>query len=358
MNKSRIVAAAISAIMMFPLMSGAQIKPAPVESRHAVEGHSYLKEYWGRPEIYLQHQAYYMLNMADQVLNDNPPATTVNREREMAFLMVDAVTHEADAMHNPAVLDFLAARMNHVIADLDKPLKGRKTVRIYKLYNCGTLLRTRDMIVAIDINGRNGALIPNEIMERIVKKVDVLFLTHNHGDHTDINVRDLCHKYGIPIYATDEIFKEDKDVNHVWFEGNGSFEASTLKGKIPVIAIPGHQDALQNNIWVITMPNGKVVCTMGDQWKDGGEDRDLLKDIYRKLPKIDVLIMDSWIHDFKEHLADFSPKMLISQHEDEIGAHGIDHREANWMTLYKNDKIYKIDVPYVLMAWGEWYDYK
>ena len=62
--------------------------------------------------------------------------------------------------------------------------------------------------------------------------------------------------------------------------------------------------------------------------------------------------------DFRGFLAALSPKLLISQHEDEIGAHGIDHREAFWMTLYKNDKIYHFDVPYVLMGWGEWYDCK
>ena len=53
-----------------------------------------------------------------------------------------------------------------------------------------------------------------------------------------------------------------------------------------------------------------------------------------------------------------SPRLLISQHENEIGAHGIDHREAYWMTIYKNTHFHQNPTPYVLMAWGEWYDYK
>lgn len=92
----------------------------------------------------------------------------------------------------------------------------------------------------------------------------------------------------------------------------------------------------------LTLPNKKVVAAMGDQWRDDKSDMVWLKDIHTKLPKIDVLAMDCWIHDYEEHLADFSPRLLVSQHENEIGAHGIDHREAYWITLYKNNNIYKL----------------
>ena len=87
------------------------------------------------------------------------------------------------------------------------------------------------------------------------------------------------------------------------------------------------------------------------------ESLEWLKDIHTKLPRIDVLSMDCWIHDFDEHVADFNPKLIISQHENEIGVHGIDHRESYWMTMYKNANFHQNPTPYVLMTWGEWYDY-
>jgi hypothetical protein len=114
----------------------------------------------------------------------------------------------------------------------------------------------------------------------------------------------------------------------------------------------------RNTMKTITLPNGKVVGATGDQWQDDGSDLKWLKDIHLRLPKIDILAMDCWIHDYDEHVADFSPRLLISQHENEIGAHGIDHREAYWMTIYKNTHFHQNPTPYVLMAWGEWYDYK
>ena len=313
-----------------------------VQSRHAVPGHRYLKEYWGRSELYLQHQAYYMLDLADKALNENTPQIKINLQREMAMLVIDAVTHEPAPIDNPAVIDFLAKRMNRVIDDLNKPFTKKKDVRIYKLYNCGMLFRTRDITIAVDLNGRDGKLIPDEIMDKIVDKVDVLFYTHNHYDHIDNHVRDICHR----------------KVHHVRFDDLHTFGIDHPKGKLTVNVLPGHQDAVQNNIWIVSLPNGKVVGATGDQWQDGGVDLKWLKDIHLRLPKIDVLAMDCWIHDYDEHVADFSPRLLVSQHENEIGAHGIDHREAYWMTMYKNAHFHQNTTPYVLMARGEWYDFR
>ena len=116
-------------------------------SRNPDDGHRYLKEYWNRPEKYLEDQAWYMLDIADRVFTANPPSTQVSLEREVAFLMLDAVLHEPDPIHNPAVLDFLARRTQQVIEDLDKPLKDKKSLRVYKIYNCGLIFRTRDVTV-------------------------------------------------------------------------------------------------------------------------------------------------------------------------------------------------------------------
>lgn len=341
------------------ILCGESLRSQEIPSRHAVPGHVYLKEYWGRPELYLQHQSRYLLDLAGAALDANPPSLNPGRERDMALAMVDAVLHEPAPMDSPEVLRFLATRAEKVADDLANPLKIRKdAVRIYKVYNCGLLFRTRQMTVAVDLNGRDGRLVPDSLMERIVDQVDIVFYTHNHGDHTDTHVRDFCHRKGIPVYAPDEVFRKDSLVHHIRPDGIGRLEIDLPAGELDVRVLPGHQDALQNNIWVLTLPNGRTVCATGDQWQDDGSDLAWLKDIHRELPAIDILAMDCWIHDFEEHLADFRPRLLVSQHENEIGAHGIDHREAFWMTRYKNDRIYDLPVPYVLMAWGEWFDWR
>ena len=177
-------------------------------------------------------------------------------------------------------------------------------------------------------------------------------------EHFDNRVRDFCHEAGVPIYATDEIFRSDIQVNHVRKDDLYAFDIELPKGNITVHVLPGHQDAVQNNIWIVTLPNGKVIGATGDQWRSAGEDLEWMKDIHSRLPRIDVLSIDCWIHDFDEHVADFNPRLVVSQHENEIGGHGIDHREAYWMTMFKNRAVHQSPVPRLLMTWGEWYDYK
>ena len=327
-------------------------------SPYSVPGKKYLRYYWDQPELYLRHQSGRMLDLAEKALDRNAPSLEVNLEREMAFSLIDAVMHEPDPIGNPEVLDFIARRAKRAAEDLDKPMKGRKSLKIYKLYNCSILFRTKDITVAVDLNGRNGRLVPDEVMEKIVDKIDILFYTHNHGDHIDSHVKDMCHKRGIPIYATDEIFKDDPEVHHVRYDGPHAFEIDHPKGRLTVNVLPGHQTKVHNNIWIVTLPNGKVVGGTGDQSVKNGEDLKWLKDIYKSLPPIDVLAMDCWIHDYDEHVADFRPKLIVSQHEDEIGGHAIDHREAFWLTIFKQREVYRGTTPWLLMAWGEWYDYR
>ena len=90
---------ALITILLTALGASAQ----ETQSRHAVPGQRYLKEYWGRSDLYLQHQAFYMLDLADKALDANPPALKIGREREMAMLMLDAVRR-----YSPKVFDVAA----------------------------------------------------------------------------------------------------------------------------------------------------------------------------------------------------------------------------------------------------------
>ena len=70
-----------------------------------------------------------------------------------------------------------------------------------------------------------------------------------------------------------------------------------------------------------------------------------------------MLIINCWSNHFNEYVAGFSPKVIVTGHEDELG-HSIDHREAFWLTYYKMEEVYKISVPYVIMGWGEGFTFR
>ena len=72
-----------------------------------------------------------------------------------------------------------------------------------------------------------------------------------------------------------------------------------------------------------------------------------------QLPKVDVLLIICWAMELQTHVDAFHPQLVITGHENELG-HGIDHREAYWMSYLKFDAL---PYPYSLMTWGECYEY-
>ena len=123
-------------------------------------------------------------------------------------------------------------------------------------------------------------------------------ILRNIGDNRNCtSSRDFCHEAGVPIYATDEIFRNDIQVNHVRKDDLYAFDIELPKGNITVHVLPGHQDAVQNNIWVVTLPNGKVVGATGDQWRSAGEDLEWMKDIHSRLPRL-LMTWGEW-YDYK-----------------------------------------------------------
>lgn len=57
-------------------------------------------------------------------------------------------------------------------------------------------------------------MISDASIQQIVDHCDVLFLTHNHGDHVDPVVVDMFLKAGKPVVAPTNILPEKKDIQH------------------------------------------------------------------------------------------------------------------------------------------------
>lgn len=314
-------------------------------------------EYWQNPDLYTQTQNEVFLDLIGSTLDKFPPTVTPSLERKLALYNLDAVLHTPKPDTSAALKKYMEKRTDAVIADLEKPLQ--KGLKVYKIYNDGFIVKSKTATVAFDICSRNGSLISNEQMERLAKKCDVMFLSHNHGDHSDRAVVSVFNKLGIPVYAPENFWPENGEINHIRYT---EIKDLTI-GKIEVKVLPGHQDDLINNIHVVRFPEGFTVAHLGDQYNKA--DLSWLKDINkqlqfrkngRKYRNLDVLMIDCWIHDMAEHIEDFDPNLIVTGHENELG-HTIDHREAFWLTYYKMEDIVKPKVPYLIMSWGEWYTY-
>jgi L-ascorbate metabolism protein UlaG (beta-lactamase superfamily) len=306
--------------------------------------------YWGSLDAYFKTQSSVMLDLINEALIANPPSTTFSMSRKLALYNLDAILHDTRNDKSEALHDYICTRMDAVIKDLSLPLQTG--MKIYKIYNDGFVIRTKSTVLAFDLCGKCGSIVPDSLMQKIVDKCEVLFISHIHDDHADMNVSNMFLKAGKLVYAPAKFREDNTEIQHLYSDKVIDKTIKLRGGTIKVKVFPGHQDDLQNNDHVVTLPEGFTVVHLGDQYNQ--EDMVWMKDIYKQIPRVDALMVDSWIAKMDEVIADFNPKLVITAHENEMG-HSIDHREAFWLTYYKMEKITK---PYLIMSWGEWYNYK
>ena len=278
-------------------------------------------EFWGKSEAYLHKQAFQMFGLIDEALTENPPTIGAPTVRKLALYNLDAMLHETKYDHTEPFNNFVESRMKKLLADLDKPVK--KGMKIYKVYNDGFIARTQSATIAFDvvrgaIQGKE--IIPEKYIRQIVDHCDILFITHNHGDHADPIVANLFIEAGKPVIAPTNVWKNNVSVQHLRSDKiiDKAIELKSGK-KLQVKILPGHQSELMN--------------------------------IHQEIPRPDALLVNCWTNRMNDLIEGFAPKFVITGHENEMG-HTIDHREAFWLTFQKMEEIER---DYVVMGWGEWF---
>ncbi len=330
----------ISAAVWMPVCVKAQDKNAIERSA-----------FWGNSEVYLNKQAFQMFNLVDQALTENPPVPGAPMVRKLALYNLDAMLHETKYDNSEPFNGFITSRINKVIADLSNPVK--KGMKVYKIYNDGFIARTASVTIAFDVvRGacKGQKLISDALIQRIVDQCDVLFLTHNHGDHVDPVVVDMFLKAGKKVVAPTNVLPGKKEILHERSDKMIDKKLNLDKNKsVRVKIFPGNQDDLMNNLYVVTTAEKKTVAHVGDQYNK--EDMEWIVNIRQDIPRPDVLIVNCWTHRMSDLVNGFDPELVITGHENEMG-HTIDHREAFWLTFGKMEQISK---KYLVMGWGEWY---
>lgn len=310
--------------------------------------------FWGNSEAYLHKQAFKMFELVNQALTENPPAIGEPMIRKLALYNLDAMLHETKYDNSEPFNNFLYARINQVIADLAKPASDE--VKIYKIYNDGFIARTQSITIAFDLvrgscNGQT--LIPDSLIRLIVDQCDMLLITHNHDDHADPIVAEMFTQKGRTVVGPTNLWVENKFVQHIRSEQVIDKQIEYKEGKqLQMKILPGHQDELMNNIYVVTTKENKTIAHIGDQYNK--EDMEWIINIKNQIRQPDALIVNCWTHRMNDLIEGFNPRLVITGHENEMG-HTIDHREAFWLTF---QKLQQMDKDYVVMGWGEWFSFK
>ena len=308
--------------------------------------------YWGDSDTFLQEQASVIIDEAYKVLSAHPPGPTVSSERRLALFALDALFHDTRLDNGSAFMTYMDRIIGNMAAALRKSKPTGSDIRFFRFYNHGFIVQTPSVTVGIDLvrGGRaDNPFISEPLMRSIVEQCDILFISHAHGDHTDLSVAKMFCEQGKNVIVPEEIWKDMGPQLRVVRGTDLIRETIHIPAKntsLTVFVYPGNQGKVLNNVYSITLPEGKTITHTGDQ--DFSDD--LIAKINGNL-KTDVLLVQCWMMPMEKFVSGIKPALVLTGHENEM-LHTIDHRESYWLTFRRMSEV---KVPYVVLAWGESY---
>lgn len=318
-------------------------------------------DWWGDIDGFLDQQARVTLDLVNEALIANPPSLQENLTRKMALIMIDNVLHEEKAQHRSAVQEFYRKRIENAIIEIGT-VKVNSGAMIWKLYNHTFIVKTPTITIGFDIQrgipGNENFAFSKEMINRLIDHVDVLFITHYHGDHADNWVASRFIEQNKPVISPPGLWEQMPLYNSIihperTIDKIQEINLPLKKIKLQTVVCPGHQGSnILNNVYLVYSPEGNCFAHTGDQsFNDDLNWIDKIGDQY----SIDVLMINSWSYYPEYRLArGFRPRLIIPGHENELN-HTIDHREPYWLnyTRLGNDPSW----PWIQMAPGEKYHY-
>jgi hypothetical protein len=266
-------------------------------------------------------------------------------ERETELKKIDEPMLYPDALKLKCIADFFNDRMNVLWADYSKTKIENDGLIVWKLYNHSSIIQTKDIKIAVDLySGYEAVKMDPELMKKFVDSVDILLVTHSHGDHTNPETLEMFVKAGKRVVVP-KIFWPGYSFNRkltVMREGEIKLNGATVQ------VFPGFQKEEPDNIYLTTTSGGLKVMNLGDE----NETFQAGDEWYKKIKKpvdIDIMIPNIWCPNLVSILKIFRPKLVISSHEHEIG-HPVSGRRPY-------DYVYKvlrtIKTPFAVPMWGE-----
>lgn len=316
----------------------------------------------------IEEQNVISLNLVESLLENYPPNIDIpTKERSIILLMLDQIFHQNNV--RTQVFDtYLNKRMEKIISEIVTS-RGKDDIIFWKLYNAGFIVKTKSVTIAFDFVRGYGRIIDDccnikdDIMRDLVEECDILFISHRHKDHADIEVAQEFINQGKIVVAPPDLWENlgiYENITHLYRSTEKTHRLELPNGKyIETTILPGHQRYkmdkdpvynVLNNITVVkTLEDFTMVHTGDQDDQTTRDDLDWIENIRHSFD-VDVLMVDAWPKDLNLLIKGINPKLIFSAHENELH-HSIDHREPYWLSFRRFERI--TSIPYVIMTWGE-----
>jgi len=308
--------------------------------------------YWRNPDGLLQEQAVLLFEQAHTILEKYPPSAVACEERKLALFSLDALLHDVRLDNTKALKDYVERRFLHVLEKLNNEEPNENEMRVHKLFNHGFIVRTPSVTIGFDIfrGGQpQNPFVSDSVIQSIVSRCDILFVSHEHGDHADQSVAQIFCDQGKMVITPPGLWENmSSNIKHLRKENTitEKIDIPTKNIALTVRVFPGHQDSVTNNVYAVTTPEGITAMHTGDQYN--AADMQWITRVSDEV-KVDVFLVHCWMPEIEKTVDGINPGLIIIGHENEMN-HGVANREPYWLTFRR---FANVSVPYIVMAWGE-----
>ena len=315
---------------------------------------------------YLDRQAAVFLDSVQSILTKYPPVLREGKERKYAKLLLDAVFHEKFAAFRKPAQQFFHSQNDKLISELENTLV-ESGARIWKVYDMGFIVRTKTVTLAFDLvsgitSGSADYALSGAELDRLVKQCDILFISHKHEDHAEKAVAERFINSGKPVISPAQLWPNDSIFSRIQHPERVAEKIQKIKLhnelSLDFVIYPGHQlRSIDNNVVLVTTPDGLTIGHIGDEINEGDFmiDFDWIDQI-AKYHKVDILMPNAWTMDIYRIVKGFDPKLVLPGHELELG-HTVWDRLPYWgddayLELNYN-KLKASKYPVAALVWGE-----
>lgn len=248
--------------------------------------------------------------------------------------IVAPASGQADAFH-AANKQWLQLKRREFFSFLRGPRPSGSELQVAKLYSSGVVLRTREACIGIDICYGEG-LYDSEFKEELADMLDVLYVTHAHGDHYDIELMKMMLAKGKPVVGPHTMARHFTSVSgekHFWEDTH--LEPELIGGVANTQAYMSGQGDEPCLLYLIQIGQWRVTH-IGDNSKHDNEAK-----IYPLYERADIVIgpvFQGVVNYLNNTLAAPNPgnieQFYLNIHENEWH-HTVDHR-VSYNFLYTN----------------------
>lgn len=262
------------------------------------------------------------------------------------------MTAEERQAFDSAKHKYTAGSCKEAIKWLKRPAPEPGVLAIYKVYNMGFIFRTSERAFAIDLRwwGTAGEA------RQIAKLLDVVFITHPHGDHYSLDILNAMVDAGKLCVLSKDLIPKAKSSGKliIWDDIVDPVDVRGIKMRL----FAGNQGKdVPNNIYHLEF-DGWTVIHNGDNSDKPREGR------YAELSAPDIVIGATWnrfqiIQDAAKEAAakDGKAMIFLPGHENEFG-HRVQQRESYREAYDRDDRFNNPDydyIPWMLLDLGEEY---